>query len=52
MGASYSASHFVRSGSIGSSFSSFALSSSSSALSRFWPSPVGTNGQNEAVLKP
>ena len=33
-------------GSIGSSFSSFAFSSSSSALSRSCPSPVGTNGQN------
>ncbi len=39
-----------RSGSIGSSFSSFAFSSSSVALSRSCPFPVGMNGQNAPRL--
>ncbi len=50
-GASKSASQRVRSCSIGSSFSSFAFSSSSVALSRFL-SASGTNGQNAPRLKP
>ena len=49
--ASKSASQRVRSGSIGSSCSSFAFSSSSVALSRF-DLPVGTNGQNAPRLNP
>ena len=51
-GASKSASQRVRSGSIGSSFSSVDLSRISAALSRSWPSPVGTNGHQVPVLKP
>ena len=52
IGASNRASHLVRSGSTGSSFSSFAFSSSSCALSRSCFSPVGTNGHHVPVLKP
>ncbi len=52
IGASNSASQRVRSCSTGSSCSSFAFSSSSVALSRSWPSPVGMNGQNAPRLKP
>ena len=51
-GALKSANQRVRSCSIGSSLSSFAFSSSSSALSRSCDSPVGTNGQNAPRLKP
>ena len=51
-GASKRASQRERSGSTGSSFSSFAFSSSSSALSRSLSSPVGMNGQNAPRLKP
>ena len=49
-GASKRPNQRLRSCSTGSSRSSFALSSSSSALSRFWPSPVGTKGQNAPRL--
>ena len=52
MGASNKANHRLRSGSTGSSGSSFALSSSSRALSRSCSLPDGTNGQNVPVLKP
>ena len=52
IGASNKASHLLRSGSIGSSGSSFAFSSSSCALSRSCFSPVGTNGHHVPVLKP
>ena len=51
IGASNRANHLVRSCSTGSSFSSFAFSSSSRALSRSCL-PLGTNGQNVPVLKP
>ena len=51
-GASNSANQRERSCSIGSSFSSFAFSSSSSALSRSCSLPVGTNGQNAPRLYP
>ncbi len=52
IGASKRPSQRVRSCSIGSSSSSFAFSSSSVALSRFWPCPVGTKGQKAPRLNP